>query len=166
MSLNSAKIRVSAHVLLSVSCVPTANLISCTLEEYDTAEDHGKERRIDFGWSKCLRHRMAMRTHRHRTTETHLQPSSTPRRLLDSRRRPSIQQGDWWTQTKLWYRQQYKKADPVLPAVPASLGLAATAASLAGNLTGAGMVMIPFAFRMDRMERHLLASGVRSSGSL
>ncbi|KAH8031017.1 hypothetical protein HPB51_012485 [Rhipicephalus microplus] len=59
---------------------------------------------------------------------------------------PPIQEGDWWTQTKLWYRQQYKKADPVLPAVPASLGLAATAASLAGNLTGAGMVMIPFAF--------------------
>ncbi|KAH7934482.1 hypothetical protein HPB51_029151 [Rhipicephalus microplus] len=59
---------------------------------------------------------------------------------------PPCQEGDWWTQTKLWYRQQWKKTDPVLPAVSASLGLAVTAASLAGNLTGAGMVMVPFAF--------------------
>ncbi|KAL1486193.1 hypothetical protein MTO96_031494 [Rhipicephalus appendiculatus] len=59
---------------------------------------------------------------------------------------PPLQEGDWWTQTKLRYRQQWKKTDPELPVVPASLGLAATAASLAGNLTGAGMVMIPFAF--------------------
>ncbi|XP_075727434.1 uncharacterized protein LOC119165261 isoform X3 [Rhipicephalus microplus] len=59
---------------------------------------------------------------------------------------PPSQEGDWWTQTKLWYRQQWKKTDPVLPAVSASLGLAVTAASLAGNLTGAGMVMVPFAF--------------------
>uniref|UniRef100_A0A224YTG0 Amino acid transporter n=1 Tax=Rhipicephalus zambeziensis TaxID=60191 RepID=A0A224YTG0_9ACAR len=40
MSLNSEKTRVAAHIMLSVSYMPMANLISFTLEEYDKAEDH------------------------------------------------------------------------------------------------------------------------------
>ncbi|XP_070383660.1 uncharacterized protein [Dermacentor albipictus] len=59
---------------------------------------------------------------------------------------PATVQSGWWSQTKLRYRQQWKKTDPALPAQPASLGLAATAASLAGNFTGAGMLAMPFAF--------------------
>lgn len=58
---------------------------------------------------------------------------------------PTVQ-GDWWAEAKVNYRTQWRKTDPVLPAQPAGLGLAMTAASLAGNLTGVGMVAIPFAF--------------------
>lgn len=42
MSLNTERTRVAAHILLSVGYTPTANLISCTLEEYDKVGDRGK----------------------------------------------------------------------------------------------------------------------------
>ncbi|KAH6924784.1 hypothetical protein HPB50_024710 [Hyalomma asiaticum] len=41
-SLGSEGTRVAAHILLSIGYLPTGNMISITLEEFDNVEEHGK----------------------------------------------------------------------------------------------------------------------------